>query len=128
MIIHLDEFIIRIIESFVSKKSNIVILKGKTPLITRLYDLNSMCLGPYIFDRDYLSRNPSLVYLLEKGLNHIDWRLLSKDIYKIDYIFLRTRPQNALGRKKQDDALLLFESRGKVDWDKLDMGIFAFKS
>ena len=39
MIIHLDEFIIRIIESFVSKKSNIVILKGKTPLTSLGFEI-----------------------------------------------------------------------------------------
>jgi hypothetical protein len=35
---------------------------------------------------------------------------------------------NIFGKKKQQDDALLSLERGKVDWDKLAMGIFAFKS
>ena len=119
MITHLPKEIIEIIESFVSKESHIVIPRGRTPLITRLFDISCLNLKPYIFDRSYLSKNPNLVYLLEKGLNHINWRLLSKDIYTIDYNFLRTRPQNILG-KKQDDAIRLLEKNiDKINWHYL---------
>ena len=92
MTANLPPEILRIIESIMGKKSFIVSFTGKTPL-SSLCDL-SFYLRPYIFDRSRLLENPNLISLLEKGLYDIDWRLLSRDLYQIDYNSLIFRPSN----------------------------------
>jgi len=123
MTTYLPQEIYKIIESYLGEGSFIVILRGNTPLSTRLCDLACFNLKPYFFDRSHLSKNPNLVYLLEKGLNDIDWSLISKDIYTIDYNFLRDRPQNILRKP----IILLEKKVDKINWDKSpDLFTFFF--